>query len=58
MTNPPSSAPDSDARSQPEVKPEVIKDLDVAGDDVKDIVGGDSIPTYTCKAVMHSIFPP
>jgi hypothetical protein len=45
MTKPTSSGTDSEAPSQPEVKPEVIKDLDVTGDDVKDIAGG--VCTYT-----------
>jgi hypothetical protein len=36
----PSSGTDREALSQPEVKPEVIKDLDVTGDDADDIVGG------------------
>jgi hypothetical protein len=40
MIKPPSSGTDHGAPSPLEVKPEVMNDLDVTGDDAKDIVGG------------------
>ncbi len=44
MTEPRKPEPDREAEAQadrePEVRPEVIKDLDVTGDDAEDIAGG------------------
>jgi len=35
----------AEAATEPEVKPEVIEDLDVTGDDADDIVRGGCMPT-------------
>jgi hypothetical protein len=53
MTEPRSFEPDREDATQadrePEVRPELIKDLDVTGDDAGDIVGGCSYTTTTCE---------
>jgi hypothetical protein len=38
-------APEVAADPEPEVRPEVIQDLDVTGDDAADIAGGFWLPT-------------
>jgi hypothetical protein len=37
---------------EPEVKPELIQDLDVTGDDVVDVMGGCRLSTGNCGATQ------